>query len=238
MTHHLGPDPHGPGTSAGPVRGRTPGRRGGAAGGERPEWRDHLVHWFAPTLLLLALMWLGGLLGMVGGRALASGFGLIPRELDGLDGILFSPLLHGGWGHLIGNTTALLVLSPVAAVVSRRPVRLMLWAWLGSGLVNWVLGTPGVHIGASGIVYAFTAFLLVYGIVARRWFAVVVSLLVSLPLLGGTFLGMIPQAGLSWTGHIAGFLAGLLLALLWGRKDRRERGPSWLERAEARAGIR
>ena len=221
MTHHLQPVP----------------QRGDAVR-RRPEWRDHLVRWFAPSVFLLAFMWLGGLLGMVGGRALVSGFGLIPRHLDGLDGILFSPLLHGGWAHLIGNTTALLVLSPVAAVVSRRPLRLMLWAWLGSGLINWLIGTPVVHIGASGIIYALTAFLLVYGIVARRWIAVVVSLLVSLPLLGGTLLGMIPQGGLSWTGHIAGFVAGLILALLWGRKDRRERGPSWLERAEARAGIR
>lgn len=234
MTHHHSPDRYGSvgfGDQPAP-RGRDDSVR------ERPQWRDHLVRWFAPSVFLLAFMWLGGLLGMVGGRALVSGFGLIPRRLDGLDGILFSPLLHGGWGHLIGNTTALLVLSPVAAVVSRRPLRLMLWTWLGSGLINWLIGTPGVHIGASGIVYAFTAFLLVYGIVARRWIAVVVSLLVSLPLLGGTLLGMIPQAGLSWTGHIAGFLAGLMLALLWGRKDRRERGPSWLERAEMRAGIR
>ncbi len=237
MTHHFSSDPHGSGALS-DQPGRVPGRRRGGAVRERPEWRDHLVRWFAPTVFLLAFMWLGGLLGMVGGRALVSGFGLIPRQLDGLDGILFSPLLHGGWGHLIGNTTALLVLAPVAAVVSRRPLRLMLWTWLGSGLVNWLIGTPGVHIGASGIVYAFTAFLLVYGIVARRWIAVVVSLLVSLPLLGGTLIGMIPQAGLSWTGHIAGFLAGLILALLWGRKDRRQRGPSWLERAETRAGIR
>ncbi|PNL17451.1 MULTISPECIES: rhomboid family intramembrane serine protease [Micrococcus] len=234
MTHHHSPDRF---DSVGFGDQPAPRGRDGSVR-ERPPWRDHLVRWFAPSVFLLAFMWLGGLLGMVGGRALVSGFGLIPRRLEGLDGILFSPLLHGGWGHLIGNTTALLVLSPVAAVVSRRPLRLMLWTWLGSGLINWLIGTPGVHIGASGIVYAFTAFLLVYGIVARRWIAVVVSLLVSLPLLGGTLLGMIPQAGLSWTGHIAGFLAGLVLALLWGRKDRRERGPSWLERAEMRAGIR
>ncbi|SJN35039.1 hypothetical protein FM125_10395 [Micrococcus lylae] len=234
MTHHHSPDRF---DSVGFGDQPAPRGRDGSVR-ERPPWRDHLIRWFAPSVFLLAFMWLGGLLGMVGGRALVSGFGLIPRRLDGLHGILFSPLLHGGWGHLIGNTTALLVLSPVAAVVSRRPLRLMLWTWLGSGLINWLIGTPGVHIGASGIVYAFTAFLLVYGIVARRWIAVVVSLLVSLPLLGGTLLGMIPQAGLSWTGHIAGFLAGLVLALLWGRKDRRERGPSWLERAEMRAGIR
>lgn len=205
---------------------------------ERPPWRDHLLRWFAPTGLLLACMWVGALGGLVGGRALISGLGLIPRRLDGLDGIVVSPLLHGGWGHLIGNTTALLVLSPVAAVVSRRPTRLMAGAWLGSGALTWVIGTPGVHIGASGVVYALTAFLLVYGIAARRWGAVAVSLLVALPLLGGTVLGMIPQAGLSWTGHIAGFVTGVLLALLWGAQDRRERGPSWLQRAERRAGLR
>jgi len=122
----------------------------------------------APTAVLIAAMWVAQVVLIFLGRVIIPGVGLIPRRLDGLDGVLFSPVLHAGWAHLIGNTTALLVLGPLAALVSRRPVALLVCAWLGSGLLTWVIGTPGVHIGASGIVYALIAFLIVYGVAVRK----------------------------------------------------------------------
>lgn len=176
-----------------------------------------------PVAVLVAAMWAVQLVLLVLGRLAIPGLGLIPRRVDGLDGILFSPLLHAGWGHLIGNTTALLVLAPVAALVSARPVRLLAAAWLGSGLLTWVIGSPGVHIGASGVVYALVAFLIVYGVTARRAVAVVVSVLVALTHLGSSLIGLLPAPGISWTGHLAGALMGVLLGLWWGRGDRRPR---------------
>ena len=167
------------------TRGRSGGTLADRAGG-------HLLRAVAPTAVLIALMWIAWLVLLVGGRLIIPGAGLIPRHLAGLDGVLFSPLLHGGWRHLIGNTTALLVLGPVSGLVSRRPVALLAAAWLGSGLVTWLIGTPGVHIGASGIVYALIAFLLVYGVVARRVLAVVVSLVVAVTHLGSSLLGLLP----------------------------------------------
>lgn len=182
-----------------------------------------LLRAVAPTALLLALMWAMFLVTIVAGRPLIGGLGLIPRSSAGLDGILFSPLLHGGWRHLIGNTTALLVLGPTAALVSRRPLALLAAAWLLSGVFTWLIGTPGVHIGASGIVYALTAFLLVYGVVARRLLAVAVSLVVAVTYLGSSLIGLLPQPGVSWTGHLSGAVAGVVLALAWGRADRAAR---------------
>ena len=166
----------------------------------------------APTAVLIAAMWVAQFVLIFLGRVIIPGVGLIPRRLDGLDGVLFSPVLHAGWAHLIGNTTALVVLGPLAALVSRRPVALLVCAWLGSGLLTWVIGTPGVHIGASGIVYALIAFLIVY--------AVVVSVLVALTHLGSSLIGLLPAPGISWTGHLAGAVVGVLLGLWWGRADR------------------
>lgn len=174
----------------------------------------------APTAVLIAAMWVAQFVLIFLGRVIIPGVGLIPRRLDGLDGVLFSPVLHAGWAHLIGNTTALLVLGPLAALVSRRPVALLVCAWLGSGLLTWVIGTPGVHIGASGIVYALIAFLVVYGIAVRRFGAVVVSVLVALTHLGSSLIGLLPAPGISWTGHLAGAVVGVLLGLWWGRADR------------------
>ena len=167
----------------------------------------------APTAVLIAAMWVAQFVLIFLGRVIIPGVGLIPRRLDGLDGVLFSPVLHAGWAHLIGNTTALLVLGPLAALVSRRPVALLVCAWLGSG-------TPGVHIGASGIVYVLIAFLIVYGIAVRRFGAVVVSVLVALTHLGSSLIGLLPAPGISWTGHLAGVVVGVLLGLWWGRADR------------------
>ena len=80
--------------------------------------------------------------------------------------------------------------------------------------------TPGVHIGASGIVYALIAFLIVYGVAVRRIGAVVVSVLVALTHLGSSLIGLLPAPGISWTGHLAGAVVGVLLGLWWGRADR------------------
>lgn len=176
-----------------------------------------------PVAAVVIAMWVVQIVLVFLGRLVIPGLGLIPRRVDGLDGILFSPLLHAGWGHLIGNTTALIVLLPVAALVSGRPVRLLAAAWLGSGLLTWIIGTPGVHVGASGIVYALVAFLIVYGIAARRPVAVVVSVVVALTHLGSSLIGLLPAPGISWTGHLAGALVGVLLGLWWGRGDRRPR---------------
>ena len=174
----------------------------------------------APTAVLITAMWVAQVVLIFLGRVIIPGVGLIPRRLDGLDGVLFSPVLHAGWAHLIGNTTALLVLGPLAALVSRRPVALLVCAWLGSGLLTWAIGTPGVHIGASGIVYALIAFLIVYGVAVRRIGAVVVSVLVALTHLGSSLIGLLPAPGISWTGHLAGAVVGVLLGLWWGRADR------------------
>lgn len=183
-----------------------------------------LLRWFGPTLILLALMFVCFPVGWLGGPAVQATFAVVPRTMDGLAGMFSMPVMHGSWQHLVGNAAVVLVLSPTAALVSRRPWYLTTVCWLGAGLLTWLLGTPGAHIGASGIVYAFTCFLLVYGFSARRWLTLSICLLVTGPLLGGTIAGLIPQAGVSWSAHLAGAITGVLAALLLGKIDRVEGG--------------
>src|SRR5437763_1011313 len=35
--------------------------------------------------------------------------GILPRTVDGLDGVLWAPLLHANWPHLMANTVPILV---------------------------------------------------------------------------------------------------------------------------------
>lgn len=149
--------------------------------------------------------------------------GIEPRTLGGLDGIVWSPLLHKGWAHLAGNTIPVLVFAflVMAAGLAR-------W-FLVTGIV-WVIGGLGVWltapsstvtIGASGLAFGWLAFLLVRGIFNRGVAQLFVAL-VLLVLWGGMLWGALPGArGVSWQAHLFGALAGVFAAWLLARLDRR-----------------
>lgn len=173
-----------------------------------------------PVFVLVALMWLSEFIDTAL-RGNLDGFGIRPRELDGLPGIVFAPFLHLGFGHLIANTTALLLLGALLAWMTRHLLVVTIGVVLLGGLGVWLLAPPNsVTIGASGLVYGWAAFLAVYGFVARRLVPVLVGLVV-IALYGGLVWGVLPLApGVSWQGHLFGALAGLALALRLGRGDR------------------
>lgn len=174
-----------------------------------------------PTLLLAALMWIAELFDQAIGGALDA-FGIRPRVPDALPGILAAPFLHANLAHLIANTGTFVVLGLVVALLTRHFWAVTLGVVVLGGLGVWLLGPPGtVHIGASGVVFGYLAFLLVYGFVARRALAVLVAVAVFW-LYGGILAGVLPgDPGISWQGHLFGAIAGALLAVSLGRRDRR-----------------
>ncbi len=173
------------------------------------------------VLELADLLLLGGAL---------DAYGIRPRSVDGLEGI---------------------VLSPVSARRSRppgeqlRPFRRLRVA----GLPQWtaqlrghdttlarrrrsrrlLVGAPNtVHIGASGVVFGYLGYLLLRGYFSRSVGAILLSLLLVV-LYGGALWGLLPiQTGVSWTAHLFGFLGGGLSAYLL-----RRRGPRSLRPREA-----
>jgi membrane associated rhomboid family serine protease len=141
-------------------------------------------------------------------------YGIEPRDADGLIGIVTAPFLHGGFGHLIGNTIPLLVLGAVIALAGA--LRLLAVAGivaLVSGLGTWLVAPAGtVHIGASGIVFGFATYLIARGLYSRRLGQLAVGVVV-LALWGATLLrGLVPETGVSWQGHLFGALGGVLAA--------------------------
>lgn len=141
-------------------------------------------------------------------------FGVRPRTIDGLWGIPIAPFLHANVAHLVSNTVPLLVLGWLVLLRDARhfiPVTLL--AMLGSGLCAWLLGAPGsVHIGASGVVFGYFGFLMLAGWFARSLGSIAISLLVTV-LWGGLVFGVLPgQPGISWQGHLGGFIGGVLAA--------------------------
>ncbi len=150
--------------------------------------------------------------GIAGGALMQ--YGVIPRTLTGLRGILFAPFLHANMQHLIANTIPFLAMGWLVMLRDARHfLPVTIFAMLGSGLMAWLLGAPGsVHIGASGVVFGYFGFLLLGGWYARSFMSISLSILVAV-LWGGLVLGIAPgQVGISWQSHLGGFIAGVLAA--------------------------
>ena len=153
--------------------------------------------------------------------------GVEPQQTDGLLGIVFAPLLHGSWEHLIGNTLPLLVLG---FLVLLSGVRLWLQVtaivWVVAGVGTWLVAPPNtVHLGASVLIFGWLVFLLLRGFVSRRFGQILLGLVI-LFLYGGVLWGVLPgQPGISWQGHLFGALGGAIAALVLSER-RQPSGPA------------
>lgn len=147
-------------------------------------------------------------------------WGVFPRSAEGLRGIFTTPFLHGDYGHLGSNSTALFVLGFVMInLYTKSAVRVMLLIWLLGGLILWLIGRETYHIGASGVVYGMAAYLFVIGLLRWEPRSLAVSLVVVF-LYGSMWWGLFPIApGMSWEGHIGGAIAGTAAAFLFFNRD-------------------
>ena len=140
-------------------------------------------------------------------------YGVLPRTLDGLKGVLLSPFIHSDWKHLTNNATPLFVLIATLRFFYKGIAEeVFLWSWLMSGLWLWAIGRPSFHIGASGLLYALASFLFFSGFIRKHTKLMSISMFVVF-LYGGMVWGIFPiKKHISWEGHLAGALAGLILA--------------------------
>jgi len=141
-------------------------------------------------------------------------YGIYPRTFKGLRGVLFSPFLHGSIEHLYNNTIPIAILT-ASLVYFYRSVsfKVLLWGVLFSGLLTWVIGRPSYHIGVSGLIYVLASFIFFKGIFTKYYRLVALSLMVVF-IYGGLLWFIFPlKDEISWEGHLAGFITGLLLAV-------------------------
>lgn len=157
--------------------------------------------------------------------------GVYPREVWGLKGIFFMPLIHGDWGHLISNTPPLFALSAMILFFYRKvALKSFAMIYVLSGLAVWLFARPVFHIGASGVVYGLVAFVFWNGIFRRNLKAIVLALIVVF-YYGSMFAGIIPgQEGISWEGHLFGGLVGIFTSYWFKEsieKDEQRQTYSW-----------
>lgn len=171
-------------------------------------------------------------------------WGVYPRDLTGLRGIIFYPLLHGDareegfqlfghFDHVFSNTIPLLVLG-FLLFYSYRKVAFKVWSaiWLISGVGVWAFARSSIHIGASGLVYGLAFFVFFSGVFRKDVKSIALALLVAF-FYGGLIWGVLPlQTGVSWEGHLFGGLAGTFLAWLYRDVGKEEKTYSWMNEHE------
>ena len=160
----------------------------------------------------VAIIWVLEFVDVFLGGAL-NRYGILPRNLIGLRGILFAPFLHSNFAHLIANTIPFLTLGWFVMLRETRDFFVVTGiTMLVSGLGVWLIGSAGLHIGASGVVFGYLGFLLARGYFERNIPSILLSVIVGF-LYGGAIWGVLPtQPGVSWEGHLFGFVGGVIAA--------------------------
>ena len=160
----------------------------------------------------VATIWVLEVVDVFLGGALNT-YGILPRNLIGLRGILFAPFLHGNFAHLIANTIPFLTLGWFVMLRETSDFFVVTGiTMLVSGLGVWLIGSAGLHIGASGVVFGYLGFLLARGYFERNIPSILLSVIVGF-LYGGAIWGVLPtQPGVSWEGHLFGFIGGVIAA--------------------------
>jgi membrane associated rhomboid family serine protease len=171
------------------------------------------------TLSFVALIWFIQLLNWGLDLGLER-FGIRPRQLAGLPGILLAPLLHGRFSHLFANSLPLLVLGTVMLhLYPNSALKVIPAVYLGPGIAVWLFARASIHLGASGLIYGLVTYIFVAGLIRRDRRAIAASLLVCF-LYGALAWGVLPiQPGVSWETHLAAALIGLALAIALRRLD-------------------
>lgn len=147
-------------------------------------------------------------------------FGIHPRQWAGLPGIVFAPLVHDGFAHLIANSPPLLVLgTAMLFLYPLSALRVLPAVYFGTGIVVWLFGRDSVHFGASGLVYGLVSYIFLAGVLRRDRRAVAASLVVCF-MYGSLAWGVLPtQSGVSWETHLAAALIGVGFAIALRRLD-------------------
>ncbi len=147
-------------------------------------------------------------------------FGVYPKSISGLKGILFSPLIHSGFTHIFSNTIPLWLGFFCCIYFYRSSVYYTFWlVYILSGIMVWLAARPSYHIGASGLVYGILSFLFFSGVIRRDKRSITLALLIAF-LYGGMVWGVLPiDRDISFESHLAGAITGILCAVFFRKTD-------------------
>lgn len=199
------------------------------------EKKEILKSIYFPTLLLV-IIWLVKFAELVFNIEL-SFLGVYPLKLEGLLGILFSPLIHSNFGHLIANSVSFFILCSCLFLFYKRiafPTFFLIYFL--SGFWLWFIGRASYHIGASGVIYGLASFLFISGLIRRNPPLMSITLVITFlygSMIWGVFPEFFPEKNISWEGHLTGLVAGIVLAIYYRKSDPKRIEYHWDNEDEA-----
>lgn len=175
--------------------------------------------WIVPTLLLVVIWFVFFFENSF--HVDLTSHGILPRTALGLQGIVFSPFLHGDLSHIANNSIPLFILT-TALIYFYRDVSLkvLFYGILLSGLITWVIGRESYHIGASSLIYVLVSFIFFKGMMTQYYRLMALSLTVVM-IYGGMIWYVFPEVDkqISWEGHLAGLITGFIFAIRFKTPD-------------------
>lgn len=192
------------------------------------EQKKILKSFYVPVLFV-AVLWLIKIAEELSGVELTE-YGVLPRHLEGLRGVLTMPFIHANYKHLISNSIPLIVLGSALIYFYRESaLKVFLLIYFLHSFWLWLGGRESYHIGASGIVYGLASFLFFSGIIRRHKQLMAISMLVVF-LYGGMIWGIFPLfIGVSWEAHLGGSIAGILCAWVYRKEGLQKPVYEWEE---------
>ena len=191
-----------------------------------PAFYSSIGRAFVAMCAVIPVLFLIEAIDQLSGHALDRDGGIVSGELSGLDGVIFSPLLHANFNHLYGNAIPLLITGTfVLAGGTMRFLKITGLVALFAGLGVWLIVPRGtVTIGASGVIFGYLGYLLTRSLIERTWWSFAVAALVGL-LYWPVFANVVPgDRQISWQAHLFGLVGGVVAALLF--RSRRPRPPA------------
>ena len=169
------------------------------------------------VLTLLIIIWMVEVLNIITGRSLIT-YGILPRSIDGLFGIILHPLIHGSLQHIMSNSIPLIVLGFIVALEGRSNFfKVTLFIVIIGGILLWLFGRNSIHVGASLLIFGYFGYIIINAF-HKKTASTVFAALITIFLYGGLIFGLIPvNSHISWEGHLFGLVAGIIAARFFKR---------------------
>jgi membrane associated rhomboid family serine protease len=177
---------------------------------------------FKILFISIVIFWAIEIVDFVVFKGSLNNYGIQPHQPIGLVGIFFAPFLHGGFGHLIANTIPFVTLGWLTMIQRTNDFYIVsVISALVGGIGVWIFGAPNsVHIGASILIYGYLGFLLLRGYFQKNMPSIALSIFVAIAY-GGLIWGVLPsRMGVSWQGHLFGFIGGAIAAKMIAQEKR------------------
>jgi membrane associated rhomboid family serine protease len=166
-------------------------------------------------LVAVSALWIVQIVNVVDHYRL-NRFGLWPRRVGGLWGVLTQPVLNDSWGHLLSNTISFVIIGGAVLLGGLRHWLIVTAVVIVlGGLLTWLVAPSGLIIGASELTFGWLGYLISRAYFSRRikW---ILSAIAIVAFFGGLLSGLIPSfsSNVSWQSHLCGFACGLLCGAL------------------------